>query len=150
MEIYQAKMATQQSLVYHHKLEHQRRRRLQAVEAVETLFSGAAPAFAFNVSGKPQAALANLENFLKNVRRHENIPADVPIQVLTIINWTAPSTISVPNLQVQETLLGASVNMEGTDTMGLVVMPVWDRKKGMLYKTDPDPGQDGICQCELR
>ena len=56
--------------------------------------------------------------------------------VLTIVNWSAPSTINVGALALQEAIWGATVNMDNIDALGVVFVPIWDRKKGMLYKVE--------------
>ena len=69
MEVYVAKLASHKTLMYHHKLEHVRRRRLQAREAADTLFSGSVPAFTLCVAdGPPANAISGLEKLFREVR----------------------------------------------------------------------------------
>ena len=137
MDIYLAKKATHQSLVYHHKLEHLRRRCMQAREAADTLFARQTPTFSFNVAGRSVAQeVSGLENFCRDVRKAENILPESPLMVLTIVNWAAPSTITAAEMSQQESIMGATLNMEGIDGLAVVFTPVWDRKKGMLYKAE--------------
>ena len=58
------------------------------------------------------------------------------VALLAILNWAAPSIISVGSLAVQEAFLNSTLNAVGFDGLGLVFSPVWERKKGLLYKTE--------------
>ena len=60
MEVYRFKVSSQSSLLYHHRLEHIKRRRMQASEAVDVMFqNGCPPRFAFCIANRPGNAVGS-------------------------------------------------------------------------------------------
>eukprot|EP00435_Cladocopium_sp_Y103_P039792 s76_g10.t1 len=99
--VYRSKLKCHETLMYHARLEHTRRRRVHAREAAATLFSGAVAKYQYVSNG--DAALAAV--------RDEQLA-----------------------LQLQS--LQMLINNDDLDTMGIVIMPVWGRTKGILFKTE--------------
>ena len=128
VQVYRSKLECHESLVYHAKLEHQRRRRVHARESIGTMFKGTAPQFQFceNVD-KVLSAVSQL-------RREYRLQQ--PVLVLVVVNWASPSIVRDEHLALQLQALQQLVNLDDADSMGLVLMPVWERAKGSLYKSE--------------
>ena len=142
MEVYFAKRASHESLLYHQKLQRRIQRHQQASEAVDTLFNGPAPQFSFidvdalGSGNKSQKCLHLLSEIETAIRAREGVPPQQPLYGLVVINWAAPSCTPGKYIMLQEAMLGGLVNSVNLDAMGVVFTPVWERKKGLLYKTE--------------
>ena len=126
-QMYRSKLECHETLLYHAKVEHTRKRRLQALDAVEELFKGAVPKFSF--TSTVEHALNGLLQ-LKKEYRVDRLP------ILLMVNWASPSTIRDEQMQLQVQVLQQILGQEDFEPMGLVVMPVWERAKGSLYKSE--------------
>lgn len=126
-QMYRSKLECHETLLYHAKVEHTRKRRLQALDAVEELFKGAVAKFSF--TSTVEHALNGLLQ-LKKEYRVDRLP------ILLMVNWASPSTIRDEQMQLQVQVLQQILGQEDFEPMGLVVMPVWERAKGSLYKSE--------------
>ena len=151
-EVYRSKVSSQSSFLYHHRLEHIKRRRMQASEAVDVMFqNGCPPRFAFCIANRPGNAVGFLKNHSEEILRAENIRPNTPLAIMVLVNWAAPSTNSAGAMAVQDAILSAVLNGNNCDTLGVVFTPVWERKKrpsiqGRIYGV----GQNSQCKYQLR
>ena len=138
MEVYRSKVSSHSSLLYHHhRLEHMKRRRVQASEAVDVMFqNGCPPRFAFCIANQPGNAVGFLKDHSEEILRAENVRPNTPLAIMVVVNWAAPSTNSAGAMAVQDPILSAVLNGNNCDTLGVVFTPVWERKQGLLYKAE--------------
>ena len=127
MVVFRSKLECHETLLYHAKLDHTRKRRLQGRDAVEELFKGAVPKFSF-IAGYDQ-----MLNCLLQLQREYRVES-LPVRV--VVNWASPSTVRDEQVALQMQVLQCVLGQEGFEPMGLVVMPVWERAKGSLYKAE--------------
>ena len=126
--VYRSKLKCHETLMYHARLEHTRRRRVHARETAATLFSGAVAKFQYVSNG--DAALAAVMQLHKEHRLKK------PPLVLVVVNWASPSQVRDEQLALQLQSLQMLINNDDLDTMGIAIMPVWERTKGILFKTE--------------
>ena len=126
--VYRSKLKCHETLVYHARLEHTRRRRLHAREAASTLFSG--PVAKFQYLNHGDAALAVVTQLSKEHRLNK------PPLVLLVVNWASPSQVREEQLALQVQTLQMMINRDDLDCMGVLMMPVWERVRGNLFKTE--------------
>ena len=137
MEVYRFKVSSQSSLLYHHRLEHIKRRRVQVSEAADVMFqNGCPPRFAFCIANRPGNAVGFLKNHSEEILRAENIRPNTQLAIMVVVNWAAPSTNSAGAMAVQDAILSAVLNGNNCDTLGVVFTPVWERK--MAFYTRPN------------
>ena len=55
---------------------------------------------------------------------------------ICILNWAAPATFTSAMQRVQAAVMGALVNMPGSQNIGAVLMPSYCYRKGSLYKQE--------------
>jgi hypothetical protein len=138
MEVYRFKVSSQSSLLYHHRLEHIIRRRMQASEAVDVMFqNGCPPRFAFCIANRPGNAVGFLKNHSEEILRAENIRPNTPLAIMVVVNWAAPSTNSAGAMAAQDAILSVVLNGHNADTLGVVFTPVWERKEKKACYTRP-------------
>lgn len=53
-----------------------------------------------------------------------------------VANWCAPSTIRESQLALQIEALQALSQLGDVDSMAMILMPVWERTKGQIYKSE--------------
>ena len=127
MVVFRSKLECHETLLYHAKLDHTRKRRLQGRDAVEELFKGAVPKFSFIASHD------QMLNCLLQLKREYRVDS---LLVLVVVNWASPSTVRDEQMSLQMQILQCALGQEDFEPMGLVVMPVWERAKGSLYKAE--------------
>lgn len=131
VQIYRSKSECHESRLYHFRQEHLRKRRCQAREAVATLWTGG--------PSRPMAFVNSLHEFLAYItdaRKEHLIPTDTALPVVMVANWCAPSTIRESQLALQIEALQALSQLGDVDSMALILMPVWERTKGQIYKSE--------------
>lgn len=128
LQVYRSKLQCHEALVYHARLEHKRRRRLQARDAVASLFTG--PVAQFLYMDSVDGAVSQVLRFQKEHRLSQQ-----PL-VLMVVNWAAPSQVRDEHLALQMSALQAMINNDFMDVMGVLIMPVWERAKGNLFKSE--------------
>ena len=130
IQVYRSKLACHESLVYHAKVDHTRKRRLQARTAIESLFSGPLPIFFFGseVDGLLQHLLA--------VRQEHRLAETDQLLVAAFVNWTSPSAIREQHLALQLQVLHRMMSTANIDCVGVILCPCWERTRGQLFKTE--------------
>ena len=126
-KMYRSKLDCHETLLYHAKVEHTRKRRLQALDAVEELFKGAVAKFSFD------STIEHVLNGLLQLKKEYRVDR---LPVLLVVNWASPSTARDEQMELQAQVLQQILSQEEFEPMGLVVMPVWERAKGSLYKSE--------------
>jgi hypothetical protein len=122
MEVYRFKVSSQSSLLYHPRLEHIKRRRMQASEAVDIMFqNGCPPRFALCIANRPGNAVGFLKNHSEEILRAENIRPNTPVAIMVVVNWAAPSTNSAGAMSVHNAILNAVLNGNNADELGVVI-----------------------------
>ena len=86
-------------------------------------------------SARP-AQSQHVHEYLRDLGLANSASSTMLVALLAILNWAAPSTISIARLALQEALLNSGLNTVGFDCLGLVFLPAWERKKGLMYKVE--------------
>ena len=137
VKIWKTKVACHESLMYHTKLEHTRKRRNHARTTVQNeLFEGNAPILSFidcSEPTKPAQVNVKIAELLAQIRAAHEVRSLV---VMVYVNWCSPSLVAANHLATQQLLLASLLPMEDAQSMGLLHMPVWDRNRGLLYKVE--------------
>ena len=94
---------------------------------MDEVFKGVVPKFCFSTAWD---ALLNSLMHLKKEYRLDRL------MVLAVVNWSSPSIVRGDQMQLQIHALQQLLSNDEFDAMGLVVMPVWERAKGSLYKIE--------------
>eukprot|EP00435_Cladocopium_sp_Y103_P036908 s3790_g9.t1 len=126
--IFRSKQESHESLIYHAKMDHQRKRRMHGKESTATLFAGPQAMFSFVTS--VETMLANLCALKREHRLQQ------PLLVLVVVNWAAPSIVREEQMAQQMQALHSILSHEDLDAMGLILMPVWERSKGSMHKSE--------------
>ena len=72
---------------------------------------------------RPSSAVASFHEYLRDLGLANSASSTMPVALLAI---------STGGLAAREALLNSTLNTLGFDGLGLVVSPVWERKKGLL------------------
>ena len=128
-KVYRAKLSSHAALKYHHLVDHAKRRRVQAREAVESLFRGTPPRFKLFETERQSEAVQSMLQYLRELGVGSEAYSRKPVALMAVLNWTAPSTISNGSLAVQEALLGSTLNAVGFDSLGFVSHPFGSGRK---------------------
>ena len=128
VSVFRSKLACHESLLYHARVEHLRKRRISAKEATATLFTG--PASQFKFVSAVEDVVATLGQLSREYRLSQ------PLLVLLIVNWAAPSVVREEQMSMQLQAMTNLFAADSVDTMGIILMPIWERAKGSLYKTE--------------
>ena len=126
--IFRSKQESHESLIYHAKMDHQRKRRMHGKESTAKLFAGPLAMFSFVTS--VDTMLANLCALKREHRLQQ------PLLVLVVVNWAAPSIVREEQMAQQMQGLHSILSHEDLDAMGLILMPVWERSKGSMHKSE--------------
>ncbi|MCP4245169.1 MAG: hypothetical protein GY772_31910 [bacterium] len=93
VRVWRSKLASADVAAYHHKPEHKRRRRSQALGAVQTLMDGRAPRLNFLATANATASLDAMLALASNMREFHHVTRPTKILALVIVNWSCPSAI---------------------------------------------------------
>ena len=138
VKVWRSKLACHESMVYHAKMDQKRKRRVDARQAAESLTEGRAPAFSFVDAGAatPAEMLENFSRLCSEIRREHHVPPQTDLLALVYVNHCAPSQHSMEESATQKALLPNILGKDGIDGLGVLCMPVWERKKGMLFQAE--------------
>ena len=81
-------------------------------------------------------SLQQLLDYITEVRREHLIPAENDLPVIMVANWCAPSTIRDSQLALQIEVLQTLSQLSNVDSMAMILMPVWERTKGQIFKSE--------------
>ena len=112
-EVHRAKLSSHAALRYHHLVDHAKRRRVQAREAVESLFRGTPPRFKLFETERQSEAVGSMLQYLRELGVGSEAYSGKLVALMAILHWTAPSALSHGSLAVQEALLGSALNAVG-------------------------------------
>ena len=75
------------------------------------------------------SAVASFHEYFQDLALANSASSTIIVALSAILNWAAPSTMSVGCLAVQEALLNSALNTVGFDGLGLFFSIVWERKE---------------------